>query len=391
MRTMNFQVPASFSCWCVALVIASPWTCADEVRLNQIQVIGTHNSYHVAPRQPVMDLIANRSRETAQSLDYTHPPFQDQLCRLGIRQIELDIFADPEGGLYAEPQAEKIAGNTAPDRDPLGLLKKPGMKILHVQDVDYRTRALTLVQALQQVRVWSRANPSHCPVLILIEVKQESIGQEFTQPHRFGPAEYNAIDSEILSVFQPHDVLKPDDIRGELMTLREAVTTRGWPLLDDVRGKVVFALDNEDEARDAYLEGHPSLRNRLLFVSVDATHQAAAFMKINNCVGEFDKIQRAVQAGFLVRTRADSGTKESRLNESNCRDRALASGAQFVSTDYPEPDRRFSTYQVRFKNQLVARGNPVNGQAEWRRREFDPLGPSWSGSKRPTRGPPVTP
>ena len=58
-----------------------------------------------------MDLIANRNRKTAQSLDYTHSPLQDQLCRLGIRQIELDIFADPLGGLYDEPQAEKIVGN----------------------------------------------------------------------------------------------------------------------------------------------------------------------------------------------------------------------------------------------------------------------------------------
>ena len=259
------------------------------------------------------------------------------------------------------------------------------MKVLHVQDFDYRTGALTLVQALQQVRVWSRANPDHCPVMIMLEVKQGSIGNRYTQPHPFGPAEYDAIDSEIFSVFKPNDILKPDDVRGEFETLREAITTGRWPLLDDVRGKVMFALDNEGEVRDSYLEGHPALRNRLLFVSVDQTHRAAAFMKINDPVGQFEKIQRVVKAGFLVRTRADSGTKESRLNETDRREMALASGAQFVSTDYPEPDLRFSEYQVNLRNHLVARGNPVNAEAKWQLREFDPYGRSWSGSGRPNR------
>ncbi len=213
--------------------------------------------------------------------------------------------------------------------------------------------------------------------MVMIEIKQGSIGKEYTQPHPFGPAEYDAIDAEILSVFTAREILKPDDVRGEFATLREAITARGWPLLDEVRGKVMFALDNEGAVRDSYLEGHPSLRNRLLFVSVDQTHEAAAFMKINDPIGEFDRIQRAVKSGFLVRTRADSGTRESRHNETARRDKALASGAQFISTDYPEPDRRFSEYRVRFGNAIVARGNPVSGKLPWIPREFDPFGSSW--------------
>lgn len=364
----------------VAALMAS-LASAEDVRLNQIQVIGTHNSYHVAPSGPVMELIALRSPEDARSLDYTHRPLHDQFSRLGVRQIELDIFADPEGGLFAEPRAEMLTAKTGKQRDPQGLLRKPGMKVLHVQDVDFRTRSLTLVQALQQVKTWSRAHPGHCPIMIMIEIKQESIGKGFTQPHAFGPGEYDAIDSEILSVFEPNDILKPDDVRGESETLREAVVTHGWPLLDDVRGKVLFALDNEGEVRDSYLTGHPALRNRLLFVSVDETHPAAGFIKINDPVRNLAKIQRLVKAGFLVRTRADSGTKESRSNDTRRRDMALASGAHFVSTDYPEADLRHSEYRVGFGNRIVARGNPVNGEADWKVREFDPSGRPWSGSK----------
>ena len=45
-------------------------------------------------------MIARKSESMAKSLDYTHRPFEDQLSRLGIRQFELDIFADggPGGG-----------------------------------------------------------------------------------------------------------------------------------------------------------------------------------------------------------------------------------------------------------------------------------------------------
>ena len=94
-------------------------------------------------------------------------------------------------------------------------------------------------------------------------------------------------------------------------------------------------------------------------------------MKINDAVGDFATIQAMVEKGFLVRTRADSGTKESRLNDTTCRDKAFASGAQFISTDYPESDRRFSGYQVRFDNDVVARANPVTGDSEWDGRDFD--------------------
>ncbi len=355
----------------LAVPFPAPFLSAEEPRVNQVQVIGTHNSYHVAPLDAVMKLIALGGADRARSLDYTHRPLAEQFSRLGVRQIELDIFADPKGGLYAEPLAEKMVAVEGPKHDPAGLLQKPGMKVLHVLDVDYRTHALTLVQALQQVRGWSQQHPGHFPIMIMIEIKQSSIGPEYTQPHPFGPAELDAIDAEILSVFQATEIIKPDDVRGDFISLRRAVATRGWPKLADARGKVMFAMDNGGDVRDAYLDGHPSLGQRLLFVSVDENHPAAAFMKINDPVRDFDRIQRMVKAGFLVRTRADSGTIQSRENDTTQRDKALASGAHFVSTDYPEPDARFSDYQVRFDNGVVARANPVTGQPEWKQKDFD--------------------
>ena len=371
LRGSIFRSYALLSCFLLSGIVCSA-TSAEQVRLNQIQVIGSHNSYHIAPDEHVMALLEIIDPGLRNSLDYTHRPLEEQFSELGIRQIELDVFADPEGGLFAAPWGELLGGKKPVDRDPNGLMDRPGLKVLHVQDVDFRSTVLTFDAALHQVRHWSQAHPRHCPILVLIEVKQESIRQELTTPHPFGQDELDSIDREILSVFQPQEILKPDDVRGDHETLRDAIAEQGWPLLDEVRGKVMFALDNTGSERELYLKDHATLQGRMLFVSVGQEHEAAAFMKLNDVQADFDHIQQMVRAGFLVRTRADAGTKQARSNDGTTRDKALASGAQFVSTDYPEPDERLSEYHVGFPNGVIARGNPVSGKPEWLEREFEP-------------------
>jgi hypothetical protein len=358
--------------WLSIVVVSGIVLCAaraDEPRLNQIQVIGTHNSYHLAPDPAVRALIAAAGKRQAEALDYSHRPLAEQFSRLGIRQIELDIYADPEGKLFAEPAARKIVRglgkDPGPDPDADGRLKKPGMKILHVPDVDFRTTVPSLVEALKQVRAWSQANRRHVPILILLELKSDRYPGLPTRPVPFSGRELDQVDAEILSVFPREAILTPDRVRGRFETLPEAIKSQGWPTLESVRGLVMFALDNEGSVRDLYLEGHPALRGRILFVTVSPTHPAAAWCKMNDPVRSFDRIQQLVRDGFLVRTRADADTVAARSGNVTQRDKALASGAQFVSTDYPEPDRELSDYRVGFPGGIVARTNPVNGDRQW--------------------------
>ena len=354
----------ALSAWAVGVAAS-----AGEPRLNQLQVIGTHNSYHIAPAPAVLELIGSTGRRRAEGLDYTHRPLAEQFSRLGIRQIELDVFADPQGGLFAEPSLRKVLRNRGkdpgPDPDSEGRLRKPGLKVLHVQDVDFRTHASTFVDALKQVRAWSRANPRHVPILILVELKDEAIFGVPTRPVKFGRAELDGVDAEIRSVFDRDEIVTPDRVRGRFATLPEAIRAGGWPALDSVRGRVMFALDNEGPIRDLYLDGHPALRGRVMFATVAASDPAAAWFKINDPIRDFDRIRQLVREGFLVRTRADADTRQARANDVTQRDKAVASGAQFVSTDYPEPDRRFSEYCVQLPGGVVARVNPVSGDPAW--------------------------
>ena len=92
---------------------------ADEPRFNQIQVIGSHNSYHVAPAPAIWDMLVARNPQRAQGLDYTHPPLAEQFSNKDIRQVELDVYADPKGGLFA---AARGPG------DGTGIGKDPGRR-----------------------------------------------------------------------------------------------------------------------------------------------------------------------------------------------------------------------------------------------------------------------
>ncbi|MDQ1466367.1 MAG: hypothetical protein QOH10_782, partial [Actinomycetota bacterium] len=58
---------------------------------------------------------------------------------------------------------------------------------------------------------------------------------------------------------------------------------------------------------------------------------------------------------------SDADTVEGRSNATKTRDDAIASGAQFVSTDYPAPDKSpFSPYVVTLPGNRAWRCDPVN-------------------------------
>jgi hypothetical protein len=340
-----------------------------QVRLNQVQVLGTHNSYHVQPGPSLLSLLRSFSAALADSLEYSHIPLGRQLATQGIRQFELDVFTDPDGGLYADPAGPRVVEQAGlppdlPPHDPRGVLRRPGLKVLHVQDIDFRSTCLTLVACLRAIERWSDDNPRHLPLMILLELKDDPIpdpGLGFVVPRQFGAADVDAVDREIRSVFSERQLITPDDVRGRHATLEEAVLARGWPRLGAARGKVLFALDNEGDEKDLYLAGHPSLRGRVLFTSSRPGSPEAAFVKLNDPLDDGAFIRDLVSRGYIIRTRADADTVQARTGDTTQRDAALASGAQFVSTDYPVPDPDFGTgYFVDLPGGFTARCNPVN-------------------------------
>lgn len=333
----------------------------DTLRLNHIQVLGSHNSYHIQPQGRLARGLP------IQEWQYTHIPLDQQFETQGIRQIELDVFADPDGGLYANPIGAQIAG----DEFDVPELLLPGIKVVHVQDLDFQSNCWTFIDCLTTVKMWSDANPGHVPITILVEAKDDIIDvqlpgvPELTVPIEWDRDLLDGLDAEILSVFPLEQIITPDEVRGTHATLEEAVTTDGWPTLGESRGRVLFALDNGGRVKSAYLDGHPSLEGRILFTDSSPGAPEAAFVKRNGPIGNVEEIQGLVAAGFIVRTRADGDTKEARSGDTTQRDAAIASGAQFVSTDYPVPNPDFGTgYLVEIPGGMPARCNPISAPPE---------------------------
>jgi hypothetical protein len=351
--------------------LLTAWLADNCMRLNYVQALGTHNSYHVEPRPPLLQFIASIDPLAAASVEYTHRPLDEQLSELGIRQVELDVFADPDGGLFAVPLGALIFPKNPPTPDPIDPeLLEPGLKVLHFPDVDFESTCLTFVSCLHAIKAWSDGHPGHLPVLILVEAKDEPPPippgvlppglPPPAVPVPFGADELDSIDAEIRSVFSADELITPDDVRGRRDTLEEAVLKDGWPTLNESRGRVMFALDNDDAKRDTYIADHSSLRGRVMFTNSPPGSPEAAFVEVDEPIGNLTYIQQLVANGYLVRTRADAETVEARFGLTARRDAALASGAQFVSTDYPEPDPDFSSgYFVEIGGGVNQRCNPV--------------------------------
>ncbi|HEU4635344.1 MAG TPA: phosphatidylinositol-specific phospholipase C1-like protein [Edaphobacter sp.] len=336
------------------------------VRLNEIQVIGSHNSYHAGFAPSERKYLEMKNPKALRSLDYSHAPLPDQLNG-GVRQIEIDVFADAKGGRYAHlpiDDAEVKAGLPAdPNFDPNHEMDKPGFKVMHVQGVDQRSTCHTFVKCLTIVREWSQQHPQHLPIFILVETKDDEGNPKFGMPatEPFTPQVFDALDAEVRSVFKPGEYITPDEVRGQAATLNAAISRNGWPTLAKSRGRVVFLLDQR-KIEDTYTEGHPSLKGRVFFTNGEPGKPDAAFTEQND--GSKETIDALVKQGYLVRTRTDEGTEQARTNDTTRRDLALSTGAQMISTDYPpsEPSK-WTSFVVKFPDGLVARCNPVNKPA----------------------------
>jgi hypothetical protein len=293
----------------------------DELRINQLQYVGTHNSYHIREK-PVA---AGRATEW----NYSHAPLDVQLDR-GVRSFELDLH-----------------------------YRDGGFEVFHVPLLDEGTTCRKLADALATVRKWSEAHPAHVPISFLFELKSE--GPRLDQRIKEADAEgLERLDAVLRAGFADGKIITPDDVRGQAATLREAITTAGWPRLADSRGKVLFILHDDGGKRELYTTGHPSLRGRAMFVRSDDEREDGATLVLDN--PRDPDIPRLAALGYFIRTRADSGLNVRTPGQPARRDAALASGAHIVSTDFPHGEPHATTgYTVEFPAAAPARVNPVSG------------------------------
>jgi len=290
----------------------------EPLRLNHIQMEGTHNSYHIEP-------LVSPTREYL----YTHEPLNVQAAELGVRQFEIDVWWDV----------------------------REGLRVYHNQ-YDSGTTCPTFEDCLSTLLAWSEANDRHHPLMIWVEPKDwpEQAADITTTVELSGILQ--DIEDEIAEFWPRTRTITPDDVRGEWPSLNEGVLNDGWPLLEESRGKAVFVLLAGGDMRDLYIDDHPGLAGALMFTLSPEGSGEAAIFSLTDPIGSGEDIARLVSEGYIVRTRADSGGEEPDDNDTARFEAALAAGAHSISTDYPGPVEGMD-YWIAIPNGTPSACNPI--------------------------------
>ena len=330
----------------------------NKLKINQLQTLGSHNSYHKRTDPKLFNFLNSisfilPSNLNPADLDYEHEPLEVQLNSYGMRSFEIDIYADPQGGRFYNRKGNVLVG--LPEASGIAALNEKGFKVMHIPDIDYNTNLITFKNSLQNLKDWSDKNPNHIPIFILIEGKEQSVGDilgflGFKTAVKFTPALCDDLDAEVKSVFGNNldKIITPDKVRGNYNTLNEAVLANNWPTVGESRGKFIFVM--QGESVNEYLEGHASLRGRTMFTNADEGQPEAAFLQFNDPDRDENKIIDAVQKNYIVRTRADEPNRQNKTGDNTKKIAAFRSGAQIISTDYYRPDARYLTQPNQFKN-----------------------------------------
>jgi hypothetical protein len=354
----------------VAVVATASRPTSQQAHMNQIQVLGSHNSYKQRIDPSLLSILKRGGDKRLEDLEYSHIPVEQQLD-LGLRALEIDIVYDPEGRRYAHPRGIAVVAENhlppGPPYDPEGFMNKPGLKVMHIPDMDFRSNVYTFQQELALLKAWSAAHPRHLPIPITMNAKDDSSKRpDFVPLLKFDKAAFDAWDAEIVQGLGREKLITPDDVRGKYPTLEAAALAQAWPTLESSRGKFFFVLDEEGQKRDTYVEGHPSLHGRIMFTNSNEGHPEAAFRIVNEPQRDTAYIQYLVRSGYYVRTRADADTVEARNNDYSRWQAAVISGAQIISTDYYQPDPALgTTYAVHLPGNQPGRWNPLLLPEDW--------------------------
>lgn len=337
----------------IGAAVASPKIGKAPIRLNQVQVLGSHNSYRPVASAATQARLDAQIGFAARGLDYGHPTLEAQLD-LGVRQFEFDPYVDRDGGLYSRPDAAKGFKVGA-------IMAKPGLKVLHMPVIDPESHCLTLNACFAVIAKWSRRHPQHDAIFITVDTKEApSTIAGITSPELYQARDLDEVDRTARAAFGASNLITPDTVRGRYKSLREAVLAKNWPTTASARGKIMIILDSNPRIADIYRAGHQALAGRAMFGVYLEDQPEASVFNIQDPIAEEARIAKLVKQGFIVRSRADANTLEARTHDLARFQAAVRSGAQIISSDYypGAPDPLSLKFEVRMGGGYSQR-NPV--------------------------------
>lgn len=203
---------------------------------------------------------------------YHHLPLLKQLEDQKIRQLELDIY------------------DCADD-----------FCVYHLPVLDNHSSCAYLSDCLKFVQTWSYEHKTHEPIFIFFESK---LG--------FNQNKTKKLRHLIENIFLQQQILKSSEVQEV------------WPKVEDALGKIAFVLMRKP------------MNTHFFFVANQEPIAKNNIVLIEDPIRSQYEIAKWVREGHMVRTRLDDfGTWWPRFSLKRA-DAAMMSGAQLLSTDYPE-------------------------------------------------------
>lgn len=282
----------------------------DGVKYNEVAFIGTHNSYQIEATEEFLKLynavdVVTFGIIDGETADFTMDTLTEQM-QLGIRNFEIDI-------------------ETIITDDEIGFV------VSHSPLLDNTSSCYDFEKALEEIKMWSDANPNHLPISIIIEPK------EFLLPiggmRNFNLEYANAFDA-LLREKLGETLLTPSEMMSEYASLKEMREADGWLPLEDTLGKVLVLMHDTAVTED-YINQDVSIKSQAMFPMLrfdDRNETYTSFIICNDPEDALENKSEAIdECNLIVRTRADSYPtfSDERYELAN------QCGSQIISTDYP--------------------------------------------------------
>lgn len=231
-----------------------------EMLLNDIQVKGSHFSFHQAPQPSIA------------YFNYSHADLESQLEKQDVHAVELKF------GFESQNQDFPVYATRGID----GVSSCPNVSF-----------------CLQAVRRYTVAHPNHFPLFVVLEAAA-------TSQMPTSKWVWDWFDGALTAVWPQYEIVKPRDVMGSFASVKKSVRARGWPTLRSCMGKVVFLLRVN---ATAYADTPNGLQDRVGFpireLGDDSAADAVVFETAHPLYRTKD-IQAAVRSNYLVLTRTDA-------------------------------------------------------------------------------------
>lgn len=283
---------------------------ANGVKYNEVTFIGTHNSYQTASTQEYSELYSALSDLTFGLVDASQTSFNMETLtnqlQSGIRSLEIDIETVVKDG-------------------------KISFVVSHSPILDITSNCYDFEKAIEEIKMWSDANPNHLPVTIIIEPKKSV--PLLNGMKNFNLSYANTVD-ELLREKLGDTLLTPAAMMGEHESLKEMREADDWLTLEETLGKVLVLL-HDTTVTDNYINQDSTIKSQAMFPMLrydDRNESYASFIIDNEPSDALKHKEESIdKCNLIVRTRADSYISYSDEKYKN----AVNSGAQIISTDHP--------------------------------------------------------